>query len=81
MCINLLKIQEKQEEFNSGDVIFYERSGWQGDGLYCVQIAETLLVARLFLTATGFAFATNNLNPLSQVEVLGKVKGVFSSRF
>ena len=81
MSVNLLKIQEKQEEFNSGDLVFYENSGWQGDGLYCVQIAGTLLVARLFLTATGFAFTTASLNPLSQVEVLGKVKGVFSSRF
>ena len=62
-------------------MVFYENSGWQGDGLYCVQIAGTLLVARLFLTATGFAFTTASLNPLSQVEVLGKVKGVFSSRF
>ena len=76
MSVNLLKIQEKQEEFNSGDLVFYENSGWQGDGLYCVQIAGTLLVARLFLTATGFAFASASLNPLSQVTILGKIKGV-----
>ena len=74
--MRMLKIKENQEELNCGDVVFYEESGWQGDGLYCVQIAGTELIARLFLTATGFAFATTNLNPLSQVEILGKIKSV-----
>ena len=74
--MKMLKIKENQEELNCGDVVFYEESGWQGDGLYCVQIAGTELIARLFLTATGFAFATANLNPLSQVEILGKIKSV-----
>lgn len=74
--MRMLKIEQQQEELNSGDIVFYEESGWQGDGLYCVQIAGTELIARLFLTATGFAFATTNLNPLSQVEILGKIKSV-----
>lgn len=72
----MLKINENQEELNCGDVVFYEETGWQGDGLYCVQIAGTELVSRLFLTATGFAFATANLMPLTTVTILGKIKGV-----
>lgn len=74
--MKMLKIKENQEELNCGDVVFYEESGWQGDGLYCVQIAGTELIARLFLTATGFAFATANLMPLTTVTILGKIKGV-----
>ncbi|MBP3450433.1 MAG: hypothetical protein J6K22_08235 [Spirochaetaceae bacterium] len=74
--MKMLKINENQEELNCGDVVFYEETGWQGDGLYCVQIAGTELVSRLFLTATGFAFATANLMPLTTVTILGKIKGV-----